>query len=162
MSWLNDYRKTKHGLVYKIYSNQVGKSKRRGHVPPNYTLSELRSWALAQQIFLDMFDDYVISGYDKNLVPSFDRIDDYEPYRLNNLKVVTWKENNERANRDRKNGINNKDSKSVNRLDMDGNFIEKFHSAAEAGRSIGKHYSNISQCCLGNRNSAYKSKWEYA
>jgi len=162
MSYINDYRKTKQGLIYKIYSNQVGKSKRRGHVPPNYTLDELRMWALSKQVFLDLFDNWVASGYDKKLVPSFDRKDDDKPYMLSNLNIVTWDENNKRANSDRKNGINNKVSKSVNKLDSNKNIIETFYSAAEAGRAIGKNYSSISNCCNGKRKTAYGFNWEYA
>ena len=53
------------------------------------------------------------------------RQDDYKPYKLDNLRLVTWKENLDKCNQDKRNGINNKLSKSVIRMDKNENFIER-------------------------------------
>lgn len=56
---------------------------------------------------------------------------------------------------------------SINKFDLNGNFIKCYSSLKEACLDIGKDYNdtvsgNIRKCCKGERNTAYKFKWEYA
>lgn len=56
---------------------------------------------------------------------------------------------------------------SINKFDLDGNFLKNYSSLKEACLDIGKDYNdtvsgNIRRCCKGERNTAYKFKWEYA
>ena len=56
---------------------------------------------------------------------------------------------------------------SINKFDLDGNFLKHYCSLKEACLDIGKEYNdtvsgNIRRCCKGERKSAYKFKWKYA
>lgn len=56
------------------------------------------------------------------------------------------------------------DPKPVDQLSMDGRFLRRFASMAEAERWLGKKraQANISSCCRGHRNYAYGYRWRYA
>lgn len=109
-----------------------------------------------------LFNDWVDSGYDKNKAPSPDRLNDYLPYSLNNLRLVTWKENNEKHYSDMRKGINNKLSKRVHQLTMDGNVVNTYPSICFASRATNGNAGNIGTCCNGNRKNAGGFKWEFA
>jgi len=96
------YRKTKKGLISRIYGEQKKRSKRRGHAPPSYTCDELRWWMLGQVLFKELFEAWELSGYAKNLVPSIDRIDSTKGYDFSNIQVMTWEENNFKGRKERK------------------------------------------------------------
>ena len=98
-----DIRKTKHGLITNIYSTQRRNSKDRPYGLPDYTNEELHVWMLSQSNFEELYNNWVESGYQKMLVPSCDRLDDYQGYALDNLRLVTWEENQYRYFQDSKN-----------------------------------------------------------
>ena len=156
------YKRTKNGLISIIHTNQISHSRTRLHAAPNYSRSELREWALSQPIFHDLYDKWVASGYFIEKIPSFDRLNDYFPYSLDNLQIMTWRENNKKCGDDRKNGVNNKTSKSVIQMDLSGNFIKKHHSLSHAGRISGIGFKMISRCCLGKRKKTGGFKWRFA
>lgn len=55
-----------------------------------------------------------------------------------------------------------KEGKNVYRYDLEGNFIDSFHSVNEAARVLGiKGHSHICQACNGLRHKAYGYKWKY-
>lgn len=56
---------------------------------------------------------------------------------------------------------NTKHSKPVLQLDLQGNLVAEFPSAAEADRSTGIKYSSISQCCSGLRKTAGGYAWKF-
>ena len=66
---------------------------------------------------------------------------------------------NERISKAMKNG---KTSKTVLQLRMDGSLVCVWPSVNEIYRKLGYFYGNISQCCRGERHSAYGYKWCYA
>lgn len=158
---MRTYVKTKLGLLKSIYSSQRLSSRTRNHKMPNYTLEELRIWALSQNIFHELFDDWEKSSFETKLRPSCDRINDYTCYTLDNLQLITWAENERKGNDDRRNGINNKQNKIVVQYDLSWNKITEFHSINEAGRKTGVSPSNISQCCLGKRKRVSNFRWKY-
>lgn len=155
------YRQTKEGVATRIYSSQRQHSKRRGHLIPVYTLDELREWLFGQERFHILFDNWVKSGFNRGLKPSPDRLDDYEPYTLDNLRLVTWYENHKKGYLDRVNGINNKYNIAVVQFDLQNNFIKEFHSIRHAGRETKIYRENISKVCLGKRDTAGGFKWKY-
>ena len=53
----------------------------------------------------------------------------------------------------------NDDHFMVYQYDLQGNFISGFYSYAEAGESLGKTSSHISQCARGLRKTAYGYVW---
>ena len=87
------YRKSKKGISVILYNGQKSSSIKRGHPAPDYTLEEFRYWLFNQDKFHKLYQEWVDSGYHKDIKPSTDRLDDSLPYSLSNLQVITWKEN---------------------------------------------------------------------
>lgn len=61
-------------------------------------------------------------------------------------------------------GFDNKRSKAVYQLDLNGNILNIFGSTREAGRYLGNGNKNskIWLVCHGKQNTAYGYKWRYA
>lgn len=154
-------RRTKHGLIGHIYNNQTKSSRKRGYQEPEYSLEELRSFITGSALFEYLYKNWVDSDYDKWLTPSIDRIDDYKGYNLNNIQLMTWKDNHKKGINDKRNGINNKQSKSVAQYSMDGMLIKIYCSASSAARNIGASQGNISAVCNGIRKHTKGFKWAY-
>lgn len=57
--------------------------------------------------------------------------------------------------------LNNGKSKKVNQYDLQGNFINQFRSASQAGRELGVKSSNISSCALGKIKTGGGFIWKY-
>lgn len=49
----------------------------------------------------------------------------------------------------------------VLQYDIDGNFIERFNSCAEAGRKVGGNSTSIKYCCYGIQKTAHGFIWRY-
>jgi len=155
------YHRTKDGLIKGIYSNQINNSKQRTHKLPIYTIVELKDWLFSQKLFHELFDNWVNSGYKRELAPSVDRKNDYKEYSLNNIQLMTWSENRTKGHSDRKNGINNKRSISVLQYDLEGNFIKEYYSINQAQRETGVSTGSISIMCRDRRNKTGKFIWKY-
>ena len=156
-----NYYKTKEGKLILIYGNQLKSSKRRGYEPPNYTSYEFINRFINDKDYLNIHSKWVDSGYLKDLSPSFDRKDDYKPYSFDNLnKWMTWKENNNKAFLDTKEGRLNKRSKAVKGTNVNTEKVIDFHSMQEAKRN-GFCQTAIGRCCNGKQNYHKGYKWEY-
>ena len=156
--------RTKKGLVKRIYSQQVGSSKTRGHTPPTYTLEELVQFFKDSPIANRLYREWKLSGYAKDMRPSVDRLDDSYGYSLGNIRLTTWAENRSKSYADRQSGkMKNCSNKAVIQMDMDGCFVAEYHSIAEASRVTGVHKSAISNCCSCRKK--YKSaggfQWKF-
>ena len=156
-----DYQRTKKGLITKIYATQRSSSKKRGDKLPDYTKKELQEWILSQPNFETLYNNWAESGYNKDLKPSCDRLDDYKPYTLDNIRLVTWEVNVKKGYEDRKNGINNKRSKAVIGTHKITGEIVEFYSLNEAERQTGVFHNNISKNCLGKYKSTGGYVWKY-
>ena len=156
-----DRHHSKNGLITRIYDGQRSSSKDRGRPMPDYSKSELTDWLLSQPVFHRYFKYWGDSGYKTMLSPSCDRIDDYLPYSLENIRLTTWKENEYRGHSDRKNGINNKHSKAVLQFTREGILIDEYYSQHQACRDTGVANSSISNCCRGILKTAGGFVWCY-
>lgn len=142
------YRKTKKGLVTEIYASQRQSSNKRNDPMPTYIKQELTDWLYSQTKFHELYDNWKASGFERWSTPSCDRKDDYKGYSLNNLQLMTWRENNNKSFEDRKNGINNKTNKAIIGIHIETGKELEFHSQGEAERATGIGQRNISSCCL--------------
>ncbi|AGH57078.1 hypothetical protein VPMG_00075 [Vibrio phage VBP32] len=88
------YRHSIKGCIAKIYSHQRSSSVKRGMPYPNYSLGEFRVWCMTQEVFYDLFNNWVISNFNKQFTPSGDRKFDDLPYSLDNLELTTFNQNN--------------------------------------------------------------------
>lgn len=83
--------------------------------------------------------------------------------KLTNLEYVTQKDNVRHAIQT---GLrvfekNNKNSKSVQQLDLKGNLIKTFPSLAEAERQTGNGAANISRACRSSERTCGGYKWKF-
>lgn len=156
-------RRTKRGLVSAKYSQQVAKSIRRGHNPPSYSREELIEYALNSEEFCSLYEKWVSSGYDKWRSPSFDRIDDSIGYSFDNIRIVTWMENDNDANLKTKMGLINKGKRQrpVVVTDISSGKDTHFHSLSEASRATGLRRNRLWECCNGHRDDYKNIKCRY-
>lgn len=89
-------QRTKERIHTRMYSNQVSHSESRLHPRPAYTSEDLKAWLHSQSIFHKLYEEYKTSGYSKQLVPSVDRIDPNKAYTLDNIQLLTWRDNQSR------------------------------------------------------------------
>jgi len=157
---LNYYR-SKEGLVTKLYRHQRSSSKQRGHAMPTYSKEELREWLYSQKKFHVLYDNYKRLDYQKDYIPSVDRIDDYIGYTMANIQLVTWRENRAKACKDKKEGRNNKQNKAVEQLCKDGSIANTYHSTREASRQTGVDGGDISRVCSGKQKTAGGFRWRF-
>ena len=149
---LNDYLRTKKGLATVIYNSQKFRSIRRNHPMPEYSLEELRSWILSRKNFEKLYNNWVNSGYNTGLKPSVDRIDDNIHYTLDNIQLITWKENEDKSNEDMRNGIlkhGNNPQKKVIITFVDTGKEKEFVSIRDAERKTGLNRKGIIDRCKG-------------
>lgn len=155
-----NFSRTRHGLVARIIGDQKKAAKYHDYKKPEYTKDQLKEWLFSKSKFHDLYYNWVKSGYNKELVPSIDRINDYEGYNLNNIQLMTWKENRDKYFKDKITGVNNKNSMSVYQYDKDDNFIKKYYSQANASRETGVGQQNISKCINRERKKAGGYIWK--
>jgi len=155
------YTRTIEGLLSQVYRSQRASSKRRKHPMPNYTREELSVW-MHENGLEALYEDWVTSGYKKSLRPSTDRIDSLKPYTLDNLELVTWKENQRRANEDQKKGVgaNGRQCKPAYQYTLEGDFVAEYHSASAAGRATGVTQYSISAVIKGEQKTAGGFIWK--
>lgn len=148
--------------IRDIWHNQLFLCKKRNYLPPQYTKQQLIDWCLNQQLYHTLHSAWVASGFQRNLTPSIDRIDDYQTYSLNNIQLMTAGDNLKKSFQDTFNGVLNKRSKAVNQLTMLGTLVATYPSCNIAGRSVGAiNGSMISAVCRGVRNHAHGYLWQY-
>lgn len=157
------YSHSKKGVLNSIYYAQKRSPISKKEGLPSYTKEELSVWLFSQDLFHALFDKWVHSGYLKDLKPSIDRKDDYKGYSFDNIQLMTWKKNRTKHHKDRKNGVNNKASRPVNKLNKDGVFIKAYPSMCSAARDVNGDATSIKNCCDKKVSffTAYGYKWEY-
>lgn len=99
-----------------------------------------------------LFDNWVKSEWEYNLIPSIDRINPEEGYTLDNIQFITMIEN---LTKDRKRC-------PINVYDINDNFIRRFKSGAEAAKILSIQQSNIWKVLKGERRSAGNFKFRKA
>lgn len=154
------YLRTKRGMITQIYNSQVKSSKDRGYDLPTYTSKELYDWFFLQDNFNKVYEGWVNSGYHTDFKPSIDRINDYVSYTIENIQLMTWKENRDKAHSDSRNGINNKKSRAIIQININGDEINH-HSVRSAARVTGINRGNITRCLKGGLNHAGGYNWKH-
>ena len=159
------YNKTKEGIIKNIYSNQVSRSRSRGHTLPSYTKEEFYKFAYNSIEFNNLYNKWVESNYNKLTIPSFDRDNDKLPYSFKNFnKWMTWEDNKKKGSRDIRSGKlkhGNKPQIEVVGRNIKTLKLEVYPSLSEAERITGAKKSNIHKCCNGKRRIAGDREWSY-
>lgn len=158
------YWQTPYGRISYIRNQQKTSSKARGHEAPPYSQNELFDWAVDNNLFA-LCTAWEASGFDKDLAPSIDRKDVTVGYSFENIRLVTWKENNDAQYADRKTcKVVTRQNRAVRQLSLSGELIATHKSIAAAARATNAVRTNINCMCSGT-NPAIKSVggflWEY-
>ena len=124
---------------------------------PDYTDIELFEWVEKQVNFNEIYNNWVDSGYKKEYIPSVDRIDDYKPYTIDNIQLLTWRENRIKSHNDQVNGVNTKHVKEVMRI-KNGETVT-YYSIAEASRRNNVCKSGISNVISGRAKTCGGFEW---
>lgn len=117
---------------------------------------------------LQVYNNWVKTGYDNECKPSIDRLDNSKTYSFSNIECVTWHENKQRAYKGiRDNTIENSTllnngHRPVCQFDLDLNKIATFISLSEASRSTGIDHRGISRCCKEEKIAYKNYLWCYA
>lgn len=164
------YRKTHKGCyknwLTKTYGRMKRDNKNKFNLDLPFSKEEFSNWVKTKNIY-ELLENYKNSGFNKNLNPSIDRIDDYKSYYLENLQLITWQENNLKGRLSKKNKEQCSNmakkiwSKKVSQRDLDGNIIQIFESVHEVERQLGYDASLIARACRLNKISkGYRWKYE--
>jgi len=159
MKTTNPYEQLITTVPKRMYWDQCSNSRIRGHEQPAYTRDELVAWVTNQPHFQKLYDAWAASDYDSDLRPSCDRLDNSKGYSFDNIELVTWLENKQRANEDVKAGILADTHKPVHQYTLDGIFVASYISQGEAERITGANQQNISACCRGLLNHTNRFQW---
>lgn len=128
-----EYSRSFKQLPRRMYRNQVEHSKSRGHPRPAYTVEEFSSWVLTHSDYEELYNQYVNSGYSKEMVPSVDRIDATKPYTFDNIQLITFKENMRLHGEDNKKSLG---TPVMVAIAATGEIVASFISIAEACRCL--------------------------
>lgn len=85
--------------IGRLLTEQRNSSKNRKHPMPLYSIEELWEWVNNEEnkvVFDLLWDKWKESGnrWDK---PSIDRLDDFKPYSLDNIQLMSWLDNNKKS-----------------------------------------------------------------
>ena len=159
-----EYYHTKEGLLTKIYGIQRTSSRKRNHILPTYTKIELGEWLFTQPNFNILFEKWIANNFNTLFTPSINRLNDYLPYTLDNIELLSWGEHKKKTGTDQKNGINNKKNKPVICINIDNGNEVKYISTRDAERKTNVSSGSISSCCKypDKFKTAGGYKWIYA
>lgn len=131
---------------------------------------ELKQFVIKNNI-QDMLDYWIKNDCNKDFTPSINRLDDYKWYSLDNIELITWKENNNKWRKSIKTieKVHNKlwiiakqkFSKKVQQMDLDWNLIAIYPSVREAGRQLWMDYGNISKVCRWEIKTYFNNQFVY-
>lgn len=100
------YEKTKKGFLMRCYRNMKsrvsGVQKLKAHLYQGKSLlnkEEFKNWSLNQESFHQLFLEWELSGYNRKLSPSVNRIDPKLGYELGNIEWITHSENSRKTSR---------------------------------------------------------------
>jgi len=146
------------GWTSITYTTQISSSKQRQHPRPTYTLNELREWLSEQPNLDSIVQSWRDSGFKSKLKPSIDRLNDNLGYSFDNIRLVTWEENN-RKQKEKEFLGDSVMARRVYQLDIETEeILAEFASISIAQRTIG---GAISDCLNGRGNTAAGYKWKY-
>ena len=151
--------RTKEGLANKIWAGQYQRSKRFDY-ELGYSARQLTKYLLGLTLYHTLYAAWEQANYDKWLIPSIDRIDNYKGYTFDNINLMTWRQNKDKFHSDRKNGISPKAVQPVAQVTKEGNILSVYHSSREAERKTGIDHSSILRVCEGKQHLAVGTNWK--
>lgn len=131
----DSYDRTEKGVIRVMYKTQKRNSITRKMEAPNYTKEQFSEW-LYKNDFKKLYNEWVLSKFEKYKKPSADRINDYLPYSFDNLILTTWGQNFNHSVQDVLNGVGKcgQRCKKVLQFDKDMKLIAEYVSFSNARR----------------------------
>ena len=153
------YDLTEKGVVRVIYKTQKRSNVLRGFGVMPYSKQDLSQW-LYNSGFKSLYDKWVACGYKSGDKPSVDRIDDFQGYSFENIKLSTWGKNREHQHSDIRAGAGTSGGrcKAVDKSDSDGNLIATYVSRSAAARESGYSIDRQLKTGIKCRNDFF---WSY-
>jgi hypothetical protein len=97
---IKKYEKSPKGFLMRLYRNMqsrvTGVQKQKFHLYQGKELldrQDFYNWSIDNPIFLEMFEIYKSSEFNRKLAPTVDRIDSSKGYSLDNMRWLTHSEN---------------------------------------------------------------------
>jgi hypothetical protein len=150
------YKTDYNNFIKYIYSNLVGGCKYKNFPAPNFTLDDFTIW-IKNQNYDKLYLDWQQHRFDSYYKPSIDRKNSRENYTLNNMQLITWKENADKQSKEQKWKV----GKPVYQLE-DGFVIAKYCSILEASRQTKIDASGIARVCKKEYAIAGNYGWSYS
>ena len=152
-------KKTKIGLLRKMFSNQQRNS--RGNGLPLYTKEEFITYALTDINFHLCYQKWVESGFTDCLVPTTDRISSFGKYEFGNIQFMSFQDNYNKQALERKIGVDNRLNMAVLQLDKNTlEIINEFHSISDAARTLKLDKGNIAKVCSNSKTNQFLTKYQ--
>ena len=145
-----------------IYRQQVSRCKAKWWPPPKYSKKELIERCLSNEDYHKIYENRASCWYAKDMVPSIDRLNDYETYSFDNIQVLTWEKNREKWHLDKVNWINNKTSRKVYQFNKNWKLIWHYPSIVIAAKKTWACNSTIWECCRGKSKMSWWYYWSYS
>lgn len=150
---------TEKGVIRTIYKTQKRSNKIRGFGEIPYSKKDFSVW-LYENDFKLLYDRWMACGCIKDMKPSVDRLDDLKGYSLDNIRLVTWKDNREHQYKDiiTATGSSGKRCKSLLQLSKEKEIIKEHISYNAAQREMGYSIEYQIKHNVPCRNGFY---WQY-
>lgn len=148
----NDYtkkwRKTKRGHVTNLYHKMKGRNS------VDFSLNDFHNFADCKK-FERLYREWVASNYNKQYVPSIDRISNKKSYTLDNIQWLTWAENKY------KQSMEGRNKNGPVAMKMGNKTVAVFKSQRDAVKKTGLSQSNMSAVLNKKRKTCGGYGWEY-
>lgn len=152
---------TKNGVITGMYSRLKARNIQKWSVNTSFSKQEFTSWVYQQESFIELYENWVKSGYKRQDKPTVDRIDDFQPYIFENMQIISWLENHNKQAKDILEGKSTSGlrCRAIRQLSIpDRTVVSEFHSISHAQRVTGIY--NIAYVVLGQRPTAGGYFWE--
>ena len=117
-------------------------------------LDVLKEWLYTKTNFTRLYNEWVKNKYISGLIPSVDRIESSKPYALDNIRLMTWMENNELGSTERR--------RPVLKFTLDGTFVKRYDKMMSAGEEHNDPMASmITAATNGKRLSTFGHIWIY-
>ena len=162
------YHKTPNGWASQSWNALNCSTKKRKHMPPNFTFKEFKDWifVINGKKFKRLYNAWKKSNYDIYLRPSINRLDDYKPYTFKNMELVTWKINLKKSHKCEKClkariKVGKDKGRPIYQYSLDGKFIKEFPSSCEASKILRIHKAGILSVCNKKFSQANSFLWRF-
>lgn len=162
----NKYQASNFGRIKSLNYHREGREEilkqhktNRGYLHVILCKNGKSKWYFVHRLVWSAFNGEIPEGMQIN-----HKDEDKSNNRLDNLELVTRKENINWGTRNKKVSqvkTNGKTSKAVLQYTLEGELIKEFPSTKEIERQLGYNCSGISYCCTGKYKQAYGYIWRY-